>query len=86
MAGQIYPLTPPYGLNWGHKIANFVFFPSISFILAFRALEYIIGITPDKPWYMQNLNILPWFEIILPQTMVKFCIYHGLEGVIPILT
>ena len=32
---------PPYGLNWGHKIADFVFLPYISFILAFRALEYI---------------------------------------------
>ena len=35
------PPEPPYGLNWGHKIANFVFLPDISFILAFRALEYI---------------------------------------------
>ena len=34
-------LTPSYGLNWGHKIAVFVFLPYISFILAFRALEYI---------------------------------------------
>ena len=25
-------------------------------------------------------------RLYLPQTMVKFCIYHGLEGVIPILT
>ena len=28
-------------INWGHKIANFVFWPYISFILAFRDLEYI---------------------------------------------
>ena len=41
MADQIYPLTSPYGSNWGHKIAYFVFLPYISFILAFRALEYI---------------------------------------------
>ena len=26
---------------WGHKIADFVFLPYISFILAFRALECI---------------------------------------------
>ena len=32
---------PPYGSNWGHEIANFVFLPYISFILAFRALEFI---------------------------------------------
>ena len=36
------PLDPPtYGSNWGHKIANFVFLPYISFILAFTVLEYI---------------------------------------------
>ena len=41
IAGQIYPLIPPYGSNWGHKIANFVFLPYISFVLAFRALQCI---------------------------------------------
>ena len=35
------PPDPPYGSNWGHKIANFVFWPFISFILAFTALECI---------------------------------------------
>ena len=33
------PLTPPYGSNWGHKIADFMFLRYISFIIAFRALE-----------------------------------------------
>ena len=32
---------PPYGSNWGNKIADFVFLPYIYFIVAFRALEYI---------------------------------------------
>ena len=32
---------PPHGLNWGHKIADFVFLPYISFILAFTALQCI---------------------------------------------
>ena len=32
---------PPYVSNWGHKIADLVFFPYISFILAFKALECI---------------------------------------------
>ena len=41
IAGQIYPLTPPYGSNSGHKIADFVFLPYISFINAFTALECI---------------------------------------------
>ena len=30
------PPDLPYGLNWGHKIADFVFLPYIPFILAFR--------------------------------------------------
>ena len=29
----------PYGSDWSHKIADFVFLPYISFILAFRALK-----------------------------------------------
>ena len=32
---------PPYGSIWGHKIADFVFLPYISFIVAFIASEYI---------------------------------------------
>ena len=36
-----FPSDPPYGSNWGNKIANFVFFPYISFILASTALECI---------------------------------------------
>ena len=35
------PPTPPYGSNWGNKIADFVFLPYISFNIAFTALEYI---------------------------------------------
>ena len=41
IAGQIYPLTFPYRSNWGHKIADFVFLPDVSFIIAFTALECI---------------------------------------------
>ena len=35
------------GQTWGHKIADFVFLPFISFILAFRALECI-------KWYWET--------------------------------
>ena len=35
------PTDPPYGSNCGYKIADYVFLPFISFILAFRALECI---------------------------------------------
>ena len=41
IAGQIYPLTTLYGSNWGHKIADFVFLPYISFNIAFTAVEWI---------------------------------------------
>ena len=34
------PLTPLW-VKLGSKIANFMFLPYISFILAFRALDYI---------------------------------------------
>ena len=35
------PPDPPYGLNWGLKIADFVILLYISFVPAFRALECI---------------------------------------------
>ena len=41
IAGQFYPMAPPYGSNWGHKIADFEFLPYISFIVAFIPSECI---------------------------------------------
>ena len=41
VAGQFYSTAPPYGSNWGHKIADFEFLPYISFIVAFIASECI---------------------------------------------
>ena len=38
------PPEPPYGSNWAHKFADFVFLPYISFIIAFIALECIESI------------------------------------------
>ena len=35
------PRGPPYGSNWGYKIADFLFLPYIYFIIAFTALEWI---------------------------------------------
>ena len=35
------PSDPPYGSNWGHKIADLILLPYISFINAFTALECI---------------------------------------------
>ena len=32
---------PPYGSNWDHKIADFVFLLYISFIIAFTVLQCI---------------------------------------------
>ena len=41
MAGQFYRPTPPYGSNWGKKMAVLVFLPDISFFVAFIASECI---------------------------------------------
>ena len=38
---HFYRLTPPYGSNWGKKIAVVEFLPAISFIVAFIASECI---------------------------------------------
>ena len=38
---HIDPLIPPYGSNWGHNIIVFIFWPCISLIIDFTALEYI---------------------------------------------
>ena len=46
IAIQIYPLTPPCGSNWGHKIADFVFLPYISFVIgfySFRMYSQVLG-------------------------------------------
>ena len=38
---SVLPHGPPYGSNWGHKIADFEFLAYISFIVAFIASECI---------------------------------------------
>ena len=38
---SVLPHGPPYGSNWGHKIADLEFLPYISFIVAFIASESI---------------------------------------------
>ena len=38
---SVLPLDPPYGSNWGHKIADFEFLPYIFFFVAFVASECI---------------------------------------------
>ena len=52
---------PPYGSNWGHEIADFVFLPYISFILAFRGIwkPYVKSLyswsdlPPDPPFWVK---------------------------------
>ena len=43
-----------------------------------------IGITPDQTMYTQNFTMvyhgLRLLSGLLPQTMVKYCVYHGLAG------
>ena len=36
---SVLPPAPPYGSNWGHKIADFEFLPYITFIVAFIPSE-----------------------------------------------
>ena len=38
---SVLPHGPPYGSNWGHKIADFEFLPYFSFIVAFIPSECI---------------------------------------------
>ena len=53
------PPDPPYGLNLGHKIADFVFLPYISFILAFRALNILRGIGKSYVKSLYSWSDLP---------------------------
>ena len=38
---SVVPHGPAHGSNWGHRIADFEFWPFISFIVAFIASECI---------------------------------------------
>ena len=61
---------PPYGSNWGHKIADFEFLPYISFIVAFIASEYIKryweSICGESKW---PVSFIPW-PLLMGQTGV----------------
>ena len=35
------PLALPYGSNWGHNIADFVFLAFVSFIIGLRGFECV---------------------------------------------
>ena len=67
------------------------FIVKFEIIIQFEIVCHIrIGITSNKPWHMQNFTMVlgneaspPGFK---PQTMVKFCIYHGWVDVISIIT
>ena len=52
---SVLPHGPPYGSNWGHKIADFEFLPYISFIVAFIASECIKRYWESKT-YVESLN------------------------------
>ena len=45
---SVLPPDPPYGSNWGHKIADFQFLAYISFIVAFIDSECIT-------WYWETM-------------------------------
>ena len=57
---SVLPPGPPYGSNWGHKIADFEFLPYISFIVAFIASECIKSSVLNKPFLVGPG--MQWFQ------------------------
>ena len=53
---SVLPPAPPYGSNWGHKIADFEFLPYISFIVAFIPSECIKNLRGIGKAYVESLN------------------------------
>ena len=49
---------PPMGQTWGHKIADLVFLPLSSFILAFRVLECI-----KRYWKPYVMSLDSWLDL-----------------------
>ena len=57
---SVLPPAPPYGSNWGHKIADFEFLPYISFIVAFIPSECILrGIGKAYVESLNSRSVLP---------------------------
>ena len=59
---SVLPPDPPYGSNWGHKIADFEFLPYIAFIVAFIASECIKPCGQSKWQYILAHMII--YEVI----------------------
>ena len=71
IASQVYPLTPSYGSNWSHKIADFLVLPYIYFkttLLTNYSIYYInftqfmtirnkikLTFLPHSPWAVRVL-------------------------------
>ena len=71
---SVLPPDPPYGSNWGHKIADFEFLPYISFIVAFiasecikRYWESICGESYGSNWghKIADFEFLPYISFIV---------------------
>ena len=45
IASQVYPLTPSYGSNWGHEIADFLVLPISTLKLLFLQTIAFIKLT-----------------------------------------
>ena len=59
IASQFYLTAPPYGSNWGHKIADFEFLPYISFTVAFIASECINRYWESNVESLNSRSVLP---------------------------
>ena len=46
-ASQIYPLTPLYGSNWGHKVADIVAFTALEWNSYKESLDSWSHLPPD---------------------------------------
>ena len=68
------PPTLPYGSNWDHKIADFLFLPYISFIIAFT--DYVKRDLP-KP-YVESLyswsHLYPLTPLMGYTVVIKYCL------------
>ena len=69
-ASQISPLTPLWGSNWGHKIANFIF-PLISPLFLLLELENVLrGIGKPYVKSLDSRSYLPPRPSLMGQTGV----------------
>ena len=61
IASQVWPLTPTYGSNWGHKIADFLVLPYIYFKTTLLTIYSIYQINFTQFMTIENKIKLTFF-------------------------